>query len=79
LITVYSKPRCVQCTAVKRAFEKAGAAFEEKNILEHPDKLEEFLAAGLTSAPIVEADGHKTFAGFNPDAVKAIVDGLGNI
>lgn len=71
-ITVWSKPNCVQCKAVYRTLDKAGAPYTVKNLPDFPEKLEEFIAAGHTSAPVVEADGHETFAGFNPDALKAI-------
>jgi glutaredoxin-like protein NrdH len=73
-ITVWSKPACVQCKAVYRAFDAvAGLTYTVKNLPDFPEKLEEFKAAGFLGAPVVEADGHETFAGFNPDAVKAIV------
>ena len=71
-ITVWSKPSCVQCKAVYRAFDKAGVEYQVKNLPDFPEKLAEFIEAGFTAAPVVEATGHKTFAGFNPDAVKAI-------
>lgn len=72
-ITVWSKPRCVQCSAVYRSFDKAGLEYEVKNLPDFPDVLAKFIEQGHTSAPVVEAEGFDTFAGFNPDAVKAIV------
>jgi glutaredoxin len=54
-------------------FNKAGVVFKEENLLEHPEQVERFKAAGLSSAPIVFAAGHEPFAGFQPDAAKAIV------
>jgi glutaredoxin-like protein NrdH len=72
-ITVWSKPNCVQCKAVYRALDRvAGLTYTVKNLPDFPEKLQEFIDAGHTSAPVVEADGHETFAGFNPDAIKAI-------
>jgi hypothetical protein len=47
--------------------------YEERNLPDFPEQLEAFMAAGHMQAPIVEADGHETFAGFVPDAVAAIV------
>jgi glutaredoxin-like protein NrdH len=76
-VTVWSKERCPQCDAVKRSFKKAGVAFEEIDLLAHPAELEAFKAAGLASAPIVEAAGHKTFAGFMPDLVAAVTADYG--
>lgn len=76
-VTVWSKPACPQCTAVKRALKNGGVDFQEEDLLENPEALAEFIAAGFGSAPIVEADGHDTFAGFQPDAVKAVVESHG--
>lgn len=72
-VTVWSKPACVQCKAVYRAFDKAGVAYEVKNLPDFPDQLEAFKAQGHMGAPVVEAVGHDAFAGFVPDAVAAIV------
>lgn len=72
-ITVWSKPNCVQCRAVYRAFDQAGLEYEVKNLPDFPDKLEEFKEAGFASAPVVEAVGFDTFAGYNVNVVKAII------
>lgn len=72
-VAVWSKPACVQCTAVKRAFTKAGVDFVELNLPDYPVMIERFKAVNLTSAPVVIATGHKPFAGYQPDAVAAIV------
>lgn len=78
-VTVYTKKPCVQCDAVKRQFKKNGVEFNELDITapEQADVLEAFKEAGLGSAPIVVAEGHKPFGGFQPDAVAAIVADYG--
>lgn len=72
-ITVWSKPNCVQCKAVYRAFDTAGVSYEVKNLPDHPEKLEWFKEHGFASAPVVEAEGFETFAGYNVNVVKAII------
>jgi glutaredoxin-like protein NrdH len=76
-VVVWSKPSCVQCNAVYRAFDKAkmvkGVDYEVRNLPDFPEKLEEFKAAGLMQAPVVESDVAETFAGNNPYLVKEIV------
>ena len=73
-IVVWSKPNCVQCKAVYRALDRVpNLRYEVKNLPDFPEKLQEFIDAGHTSAPVVEAAGFETFAGFNPDAIRAIV------
>ena len=78
-VTVWSKPNCVQCKAVYRALDKGKFPYEVKNLPDFPEKLEEFKAAGFMGAPVVEAAGHVTFAGYDPDAVKAIVAEFGTV
>lgn len=72
-VIVWSKKPCVQCNAVKRALDKGEVEYEERMLPDFPEQLEAFKARGLMQAPIVEADGHETFSGNNPDAVKAII------
>jgi len=72
-VIVWSKKPCVQCGAVKRGLTNGGVEFEERNLPDFPEQLEAFMAAGHMQAPVVEAVGHDTFAGFVPDAVAAIV------
>jgi glutaredoxin-like protein NrdH len=72
-ITVWSKPNCVQCRAVYRAFDKAGTAYEVKNLPDFPEELEAFKDMGLMGAPVVEAAGFPIFSGFDPDAIKAVI------
>ncbi len=70
-ITVYSKPMCVQCDATKRAFTKAGVAFDVVDITEDADALARVKALGYVQAPVVIA-GDDHWSGFRPDKVKAI-------
>lgn len=73
VVTVWSKPACVQCKAVYRALDKAGVVYEVKNLPDHPLELEAFKLMDLMQAPVVEAEGVKTFSGFNPAAVAEVV------
>lgn len=72
-VTVWSKPHCVQCRAVYRALDKAGVGYEVKNLPDFPETLDRFIAQGFTAAPVVEATGHDTFAGYNPGALEAVI------
>lgn len=55
-ITVWSKPGCVQCTAVKRRLTEAGVPFTERDLTaqEHAADLKYFIGLGYRSAPITE-------------------------
>jgi glutaredoxin-like protein NrdH len=74
-VVVWSTPSCVQCTQTKKQFEKNGVIFEEMNLLDHPEKLDEFKAKGLLQAPIVEA-GNAIWSGFRLDKIKSVVHKL---
>ena len=76
-VIVWSKPNCVQCKAVYRALDKGKVEYEVKNLPDFPEKLEHFKAAGHLGAPVVEALGHTTFSGYQPDAVQAVVANYG--
>lgn len=70
---LWSKPNCVQCTAVKRSFDKGGVDYEVRNLPDFPAKLEEFKELGFMQAPIVESPYVETFSGNNIYLVKEIV------
>lgn len=70
-ITVYSKPRCVQCDATKRALKKQGIAYAEVDMSQEPDALEHVKSLGFVQAPVVVADGD-SWSGFRPDKIKAL-------
>lgn len=73
MITVYSKPGCVQCNATYRHLEARGLSegdgYEKVSLLDHPNMVDTFKANNLLQAPIVVVDGDLStaFAGFHPD------------
>ena len=38
LITVYTKPACVQCNATVKALDKAGISYEKIDVNENPEQ-----------------------------------------
>lgn len=71
-VTVWSKPMCVQCNAVKRWLDREGIDYEAKDLLDDLEKLTEFQDQGFLQAPIVESRVRETFSGFRPDALEGI-------
>lgn len=70
-VTVYSKPSCVQCDAVKRWLKSNGYedAYEEADAIEIVDALKTVL--GVAQAPVVKIVDEATseitiFTGMNP-------------
>ncbi len=70
-ITVWTTPSCVQCMQTKKQFERKGIEYEEKSLLDNPEKTQEFKEHGLLSAPIVEA-GNKIWSGFRLDKIQSV-------
>ena len=73
MITVYTKPACVQCDATKRHLDKAGMEYDTIDISKNPDALDEILNLGFMAAPVVITD-NDSWSGFQPDKL----DGLAN-
>ncbi|MGV9181952.1 glutaredoxin-like protein NrdH [Arcanobacterium canis] len=71
MITVYSKPSCVQCNATKRSLMKLGLEFTEVDLTTDAQALESVQGLGYTSAPVVIANGEH-WSGYRPDKIKAL-------
>lgn len=74
MIKVYSKPGCVQCEFTKKFLVQHELPFEEKNVMESKEALEEMRATGFTSLPVVVIDGKEPFFGFRPDILTTLID-----
>lgn len=70
-VTLYTKPNCPACTMTKRHLDKRGVGYDElpidDGVLLRAD------AAGIASAPIVEAVGFAPWGGYRPDRIDALV------
>lgn len=74
-LTVYSKPKCVQCTATYRALDAAGVTYVIVDITENPSAAE-FVTDELSykQAPVVvnNYDSEDHWSGFRPDMIARI-------
>ena len=74
MVTVYSKPACVQCTMTYRALDKAGVTYTVVDVTLNAAALEYVSEdLGYSAAPIVVVDEHNHWAGFRPDRIAALV------
>lgn len=71
MITLYTKPACVQCTATKRALDKAGLEYNMVDISLDDDARDYVMAMGHLQAPVVVA-GEENWSGFRPDRIRAL-------
>ncbi|QFQ01922.1 Glutaredoxin-like protein NrdH [Corynebacterium urogenitale] len=71
MITLYTKPACVQCTATKRALDKAGLEYTMVDISLDDEARDYVMAMGHLQAPVVIA-GEENWSGFRPDRIRAL-------
>lgn len=69
MITVYTKPSCVQCAATKRALDKAGLDYELIDISIDDEARDYVMALGHLQAPVVVTAGEH-WSGFRPERIK---------
>lgn len=72
LVTVYSKPSCVQCNATYRALDGAGITYNAVDVSANDDALTYIKSLGYAQAPVVVA-GAEHWSGFRPDKIDEIV------
>jgi glutaredoxin-like protein NrdH len=73
MVTVYTKPRCVQCNATYRALDKNGIAYQSVDLSQNPELLEELKEEGHLGAPVVKsATPVGDWAGFQPDKIEEL-------
>ena len=72
-ITVWElKPgTCVQCTQVKKEFDKRGIIYRTRRLDRSAKAVERFKERGFLSAPIIETDD-RTWSGFRLDKIKSL-------
>jgi len=73
MITVYSKPACVQCEQTKKLLTKNGLEFDTVDITEDVDAYNTVVEMGFMSVPVVITDDD-AWAGFQPDKINGLVD-----
>lgn len=72
MITVYTKPSCVQCDATKRTLTKIGLEYQTIDVTEDETAYEMLVEKGFKSMPVVDANG-EWWSGFQPDKINGLV------
>ena len=68
MVTVYSKPACVQCTATYTRLDSKGIDYEVLDLSQDSAALEQVKSLGYLQAPVVVTDNDH-WSGFRPDKV----------
>ncbi|SFC35554.1 ribonucleoside-diphosphate reductase class Ib glutaredoxin subunit [Alkalibacterium subtropicum] len=71
-VIVYSKPNCMQCQFTKKYLENKGIPFEEKDVEQNGEAIDEVKKMGFSSLPVVIAEGIEAFNGFRPDILNRL-------
>lgn len=71
MVTVYTKPACVQCNATYRALDKKGIAYNAVDISIDEEALDRLKALGYQQAPVVDSPVGN-WSGFRPDKVEEL-------
>lgn len=72
MITVYTKPSCVQCDATKRMMDKLKITYSTVDITIDKEAFDMIISRGFKSAPVVITDDD-AWSGFNPDKISELV------
>lgn len=72
MITVYTKPSCVQCDATKRHLAKLNLKFDTVDITEDQAAYDKIISMGFKAAPVVITDD-ESWAGYQPDKINGLV------
>lgn len=72
MVTLYTKPNCVQCNMTKKTLDQLGVAYESIDMMENEDALALVKEKGFLAAPVVNV-GEQWWSGFRPDYLKELV------
>ena len=72
MITVYSKPACVQCTATTRELDRKGIPYDYVDLTKDDAARDLVQGLGYMQAPVVVA-GEDHWSGFRPDKIGTLV------
>lgn len=71
MITVYSKPACIQCTATTREMDRKGIEYSVIDLTKDGEAMDKVQELGYMQAPVVVA-GEDHWSGFRPDKIGAL-------
>lgn len=77
MVTVYTKPACVQCNATYRALDKKGIAYNSVDITQDAEAYDRLLALGYQQAPVVTAPTGD-WSGFKPEKIDELAEFYAN-
>ena len=71
MVTVYTKPSCVQCDATKRMMDKLNIKYSTVDITVDTEAFDMIVSKGFKAAPVVITDDD-AWSVFNPDKISEL-------
>lgn len=71
VITIYSKPDCVQCNATYQALERKSIPYQIIDLTQDHEALQFVRELGYQQVPVVVAD-QEHWSGFRPDMISRL-------
>lgn len=78
MIKLYTKNDCIQCTMTKKLLNKDNIKYEEVNVEENSDVLEDLKSRGFKSLPVLSYNDKEYIVGFQVDKLRAFVKKVGD-
>ena len=78
MIKLYTKNDCIQCTMTKKLLNKDNIKYEEINVEENSDVLEDLKSRGFKSLPVLSYNDKEYIVGFQVDKLRAFVKKVGD-
>ncbi len=72
MITIYSKPACMQCIATTREMDKKGIEYIYVDLTKDDSAMAKIESLGYRQVPVVVA-GDDHWTGFRPDKIGALI------
>ncbi|MBP6964831.1 MAG: glutaredoxin family protein [Armatimonadetes bacterium] len=73
-VKVYSNPTCPWCRKVKEYLQQKGVAYQDFNVAEQRDKLQEMVdLSGQRGVPVIKI-GEEVIVGFNQPKIDAALE-----
>lgn len=73
MVTVYSQPACVQCTATYRKLDALAVKYRVVDVSRDPEALDKIKGLGYLQAPVVITEDGTHWSGFDPSRLEALV------
>lgn len=71
-VTIYSLPTCTHCKAAKKFFEDQNIPFEDVDLTQNDEAMDEMIAKGYKGTPIIRIDGEDV-VGFNAKKIQELL------